>query len=168
MELRPEWIALIGAVVGAFAATVAPILAGLISTRHDRAIKKHEEKLRRFEEIYECLATLEADIELRYWPAAHSLLSESPAPKEPPPELARLDMLVALYAPELRTNYREAINSVSQLYGEYVEWVWIAHNGAVGERDEDLGAHCNHWMMASVRVQDLKNELAKVAQEYEL
>lgn len=168
MELRPEWIALLGALIGALAATVAPVLGGLVTTRHERTLKRREEKLRRFEEVYERLSTLEADIVMKYWRAAHSLLSERPFPKEAPPEFARVDMLIGFYAKEIEAQYREVRNSIRQLYGEYVEWVWVAENGLVGERSEKIGMHTNQWMLASVRVQELKDRLAKAAQKYEL
>lgn len=168
-ELAPHWVALIGVVGGALIASLAGFFTGFLAFRRERWFRRREEKIRKYEAIYEGLSRLHSMIASVITPACFELAQgrvADVAKKVQQEDSTKLDMLVGLYAPEIADRYEPIRTRYSQLLLDLMQTSLDVANHRSPKKGIEGMLSGLHDLAGSVV--ELQKELARLARRHDL
>jgi hypothetical protein len=168
-DLAPHWVALIGVVGGALIAALTGFFASFLAFRRERWLRRREEKITKYEAIYEGLSRLHAMIASVITPACFELMAGRVADvseKIQHEDSARLDMLVGLYAPEIKERFEPIRTRYSQILVDLMKTSMdVAHRGSAQEGVKGMITGLHDLARAVV---ELQKDLGQLARRHDL
>jgi hypothetical protein len=169
-DLAPHWVALVGVLSGALIAAFSGFITSFFAFRRERWLRRREEKIRKYEAIYEGLSRLHAMIASVITPACFELaqgrVSADITKKFQQEDSTRLDMLVGLYAPEIAEHYEPIRTRYSQLLLDLMQTALDVANHRSPQKGIETMLSRLHDL--SKAVVDLQKELARLARTHDL